>query len=154
MPNVSNCPTCRDTIAIVDQLVCLECSKRSHRRCALSQPKTSPDGALFSWACETCLTGNQLPLNTSHFNAIMSQLGALTSAISICNTRIAEMNNLIVSHSTEISLLRDENNLLKHKISAVEVRLNNPCSSEEIINESEDRRRCSKNVILSGLQIP
>lgn len=149
---------------------CSVCESPAHPSCAKTEQLI--DGSL-QWLCSKCTsttvtavtespslfsdkTTATTALNTSHFNAIMSQLTMLNSAITRCASEIENLNISIRENRDSIrtcehaiSDIKNENKNILTRLQEVES--NYQLNTDELFLEATERLRREKNIIIMGL---
>ncbi|CAG9812846.1 unnamed protein product [Phaedon cochleariae] len=154
-----NCQTCLEAIFTSDSsLICSVCKLQWHSACARPQPVLPKSNTLGAWKCEKCIA-NPSDITTTHFEAIMAQFMQLNNTISMCNTKIHDLTQLVTSQSATINAcvsdiegLRKDSQELQDKISTLEAKVSVPnFSAEDMYMEIAERSKREANVIICGL---
>lgn len=157
-----------------DDVRCIVCSAATHETCMINSGGKRDDNG--NWTCNRCLNPDaavagssaallpclinnpqQSSLTSHHFEAIMSQLSAISVAVQQCNTSIEANNKMLLCHgeqldrcNKEIVTLKAENAELRAHISALEEKVRE-VDPPVLFSEVRDRLNRENNLIITGL---
>lgn len=91
-------------------------------------------------------------LSNHQFDLLMDKLSILTNSVTELNNKFSTQSQMLENCMKDVSALRDENNLLREKVSSLEKLVNSTTpSQDDIYYETTQRLKREKNVLLLGV---